>query len=106
MATINERINQWRTFILHSCTVTPVILNGTVGEAAALAMDLREHYNIFCSVVIYPVVPKGVILLRLIPTAMHSLDDVERTIQAFEAIKDKLMQGIYRNGELAAAFQE
>lgn len=86
--------------------VTPVILNGTVGEAAALAMDLREHYNIFCSVVIYPVVPKGVILLRLIPTAMHSLDDVERTIQAFEAIKDKLMQGIYRNGELAAAFQE
>jgi glycine C-acetyltransferase len=86
--------------------VTPVILNGTVGEAAALAMDLREHYNIFCSVVIYPVVPKGVILLRLIPTAMHSLDDVERTILAFEAIKDKLMQGIYRNGELAAAFQE
>ena len=86
--------------------VTPVILNGTVGEAAALAMDLREHFNIFCSVVIYPVVPKGVILLRLIPTAMHSLEDVERTIQAFEAIKDKLMQGIYRNGELAAAFQE
>ncbi len=86
--------------------VTPVILNGTVGEAAALAMDLREHFNIFCSVVIYPVVPKGVILLRLIPTAMHSLDDVERTIKAFEAIKDKLMQGIYRNGELAAAFQE
>jgi len=86
--------------------VTPVILNGTVGEAAALAMDLREHFNIFCSVVIYPVVPKGVIMLRLIPTAMHSLEDVERTIKAFEAIKDKLMQGIYRNGELAAAFQE
>lgn len=86
--------------------VTPVILNGTVGEAAALAMDLREHFNIFCSVVIYPVVPKGVIMLRLIPTAMHSVDDVERTIKAFEAIKDKLMQGIYRNGALAAAFQE
>ena len=86
--------------------VTPVILNGMVGEAAALAMDLREHFNIFCSVVIYPVVPKGVIMLRLIPTAMHSIDDVERTIKAFEAIKDKLMQGIYRNGELAAAFQE
>lgn len=86
--------------------VTPVVLNGTVGEAAALSKDLRENFNIFCSVVIYPVVPKGTIILRLIPTASHSLDDVDETIRAFEAIKDKLASGEYRNAELAAAFGE
>lgn len=86
--------------------VTPVMLNGTVGEAASLAYDLRENFNIFCSVVIYPVVPKGTILLRLIPTAMHSLEDVARTIKAFEAIKDKLKSGHYRDNELAKAFKE
>lgn len=88
-----------------SC-VTPVMLNGTVGEAASLAYDLRENFNIFCSVVIYPVVPKDTILLRLIPTASHSLEDVDRTIKAFEAIKDKLSSGHYREGELAKAFKE
>ena len=86
--------------------VTPVVLNGTVGEAATLSKDLRENFNIFCSVVIYPVVPKGTIILRLIPTASHSLEDVEETIAAFEAIHDKLASGEYRNAELAAAFGE
>lgn len=86
--------------------VTPVLLSGGVGEAAALSYDLRENYNIFCSVVIYPVVPKDVIMLRLIPTAAHSLEDVEETIKAFEAVQDKLDDGVYRKGELAAAFAE
>ena len=80
--------------------VTPVMLNGTVGEAANLAMDLRENYNIFCSVVIYPVVPKGTIILRIIPTATHSLADVEETIAAFNAIKKKLDDGYYREQHL------
>ncbi|WP_339900817.1 aminotransferase class I/II-fold pyridoxal phosphate-dependent enzyme [uncultured Cyclobacterium sp.] len=86
--------------------VTPVVLNGTVGEAATLSKDLRENYNIFCSVVIYPVVPKGMIILRLIPTAVHSLADVEETIAAFEAIKEKLSSGYYKNTELATSFGE
>lgn len=85
--------------------VTPVILSGGVGEAAALAYDLRENFSIFCSVVIYPVVPKDVIMLRLIPTAAHNLDDVEETIKAFEAVKHKLETGVYKKGEIAAAFQ-
>mgnify|MGYP001628294197 FL=1 len=86
--------------------VTPVVLNGTVGEAATLSKDLRENYNIFCSVVIYPVVPKGMIILRLIPTAVHSLADVEETIAAFEAIKEKLSSGYYKTTELATSFGE
>ena len=80
--------------------VTPVVLNGTVGEAANLTMDLRENYSIFCSVVIYPVVPKGSIILRIIPTAVHSLDDVELTITAFNAIKKKLDEGYYKEQHL------
>jgi len=76
--------------------VTPVVLDGTVGEAANLTMDLRENYNVFCSVVIYPVVPKGTIILRIIPTAVHSLEDVELTITAFNAIKKKLDEGYYK----------
>jgi len=80
--------------------VTPVILNGTVGEAANLAMDLRENYGIFCSVVIYPVVPKGTIILRIIPTVEHTLDDVEMTITAFNAIKKKLDEGYYKEQHL------
>ncbi|MDN3690277.1 aminotransferase class I/II-fold pyridoxal phosphate-dependent enzyme [Cyclobacterium jeungdonense] len=86
--------------------VTPVVLNGTVGEAATLSKDLRENYNIFCSVVIYPVVPKGMIILRLIPTAVHTLEDVKETITAFEAIKGKLISGFYKNTELATSFGE
>ncbi|MFZ6666259.1 aminotransferase class I/II-fold pyridoxal phosphate-dependent enzyme [Peijinzhouia sedimentorum] len=86
--------------------VTPVVLNGTVGEAATLSRDLRENFGIFCSVVIYPVVPKGMIILRLIPTAVHTLDDVDITIKAFEAIKEKLLSGEYKRDDLAVAFKE
>src|SRR5690554_764251 len=86
--------------------VTPVVLNGTVGEAATLSKDLRENYNIFCSVVIYPVIPKGMIILRLIPTAVHSIDDVNETIAAFEAIKEKLSSGQYKTSALATSFGE
>lgn len=86
--------------------VTPVVLNGTVGEAATLSRDLRENFGIFCSVVIYPVVPKGMIILRLIPTAVHTLEDVDITIKAFEAIKEKLLSGEYKRDDLAVAFKE
>ncbi|MEB2775465.1 pyridoxal phosphate-dependent aminotransferase family protein [Algoriphagus sp. D3-2-R+10] len=86
--------------------VTPVVLNGTVGEAAALTQDLRENYGIFCSVVIYPVIPKGMIILRLIPTAVHTLEDVEETITAFAAIKEKLTSGVYKNSEFAMSVGE
>ncbi len=75
--------------------VTPVMMNGGVMEAANMVMDLRENYKIFCSIVVYPVVPKGVILLRLIPTAMHSIEDVEITIKAFSEIKYKLENKLY-----------
>jgi len=75
--------------------VTPVMLNGTVGEATQITFDLRENYNIFCSIVTYPVVPKGVILLRLIPTAVHTLEDVAYTIKAFKEVKDKLEKHEY-----------
>ena len=75
--------------------VTPVILNGSLGEATGMVSDLREQWGIFCSVVVYPVVPKGVILLRLIPTAAHSLEDVAYTLEAFSAIASKLASGAY-----------
>jgi glycine C-acetyltransferase len=70
-------------------------LNGTIPEAANLIFDLRENYNVFCSMVVYPVVPKGIIMLRLIPTAVHTEADVEYTIQSFSSIKDKLKAGHY-----------
>jgi glycine C-acetyltransferase len=70
--------------------VTPVILNGTLNEAVNLIMDLRENFDIFCSIVVYPVIPKGIIMLRLIPTAAHSLEDVQRTLDAFSIIGAKL----------------
>ena len=76
--------------------VTPVVLNGTVPEATQITYDLRENYNIFCSIVTYPVVPKGVIILRLIPTAVHTLEDVEYTINAFADIKKKLDDKSYK----------
>lgn len=76
--------------------VTPVVLNGTMPEATNLTYDLRENFNIFCSIVAYPVIPRGQIILRLIPTAMHSIRDVEETITAFKAIKDKLDSGAYK----------
>jgi len=77
--------------------VTPVLLSGSLGEATALVVDLRERYNIFCSVVVYPVVPKDVIMLRLIPTAAHSLDDVNYTLQAFSDVAEKLHSGSYQS---------
>jgi hypothetical protein len=76
--------------------VTPVMMKGTVGEATGVVHDLRENFGIFCSVVVYPVIPKGMILLRLIPTAVHTLADVEETINAFGAIRSKLESGAYR----------
>ena len=81
--------------------VTPIFLEGDVPEAMAMVHDLRESYGIFCSIVIYPVIPKGLILLRLIPTAMHTLEDVKESIAAFSAIRDKLEKGIYKR--IAAA---
>lgn len=82
--------------------VTPVFFSGGVGEAANMAMDLRENFSIFCSVVIYPVVPKDVIMLRLIPTAVHTLDDVQETIAVFSKVKGKLDGGVYKRGEIIA----
>jgi glycine C-acetyltransferase len=82
--------------------VTPVYLTGGVGEATNLTLDLRENYGIFCSIVTYPVVPKGVILLRLIPTAIHTLEDVRYTIDSFSAIKNKLEKGEYVSEKLAS----
>ena len=78
-----------------SC-VTPVYLKGTFQEAMALVKDLRENHLIFCSIVIYPVVPKGVILLRLIPTASHNSKDIQETLEAFSIIADRLNSGIYK----------
>ena len=75
--------------------VTPIILKGDVFECANMIKDLRSEYNIFCSGVIYPVVPKGIIMLRIIPTAAHSLEDVKETITAFKEVKKKLDAGIY-----------
>jgi glycine C-acetyltransferase len=76
--------------------VTPVLMKGTVGEATGVVHDLRENFGIFCSVVVYPVIPKGMILLRLIPTAVHSLSDVKETIEAFSSIRSKLEGGAYK----------
>ena len=78
-----------------SC-VTPVYLKGSIPEAMALVQDLRENYGIFCSIVVYPVIPKGLILLRLIPTATHSLEDVDITLKAFAGIREKLENGTYK----------
>ncbi|RLD41443.1 MAG: pyridoxal phosphate-dependent aminotransferase family protein, partial [Bacteroidetes bacterium] len=83
--------------------VTPVYLKGGVPEATNLIFDLREKHDVFCSVVVYPVIPKGEILLRLIPTAVHSLEDVEYTINAFKAVKEKLDSGEYARMEMIDA---
>ncbi len=81
--------------------VTPVFLEGSVPEATALTMDLRENYSIFCSIVVYPVIPKDQIMLRIIPTAAHTLEDVEYTIKAFAEIKEKLEAGKYKSDKIA-----
>jgi len=82
--------------------VTPVFLKGNLAEATNLTFDLRENYNIFCSIVIYPVVPKDVLMLRLIPTASHTLEDVQYTIDTFVTVKKKLDAGEYQSEEMAA----
>jgi glycine C-acetyltransferase len=82
--------------------VTPVYLNGSIPEATNMIIDLRENYDVFCSMVVYPVVPKGVIILRLIPTAAHSIEDVTYTIEAFSKIVHKLKSGQYQAEKIAA----
>ncbi len=75
--------------------VTPVFLKGGLNEATNLVVDLRQNFGIFCSLVVYPVVPKDVIMLRLIPSAIHTLEDVELTLTAFDAVSEKLNSGFY-----------
>ncbi len=85
-----------------SC-VTPVYLKGSIPEAMALVKDLRENHGIFCSIVVYPVIPKGLILLRMIPTATHDLQDIEETLEAFSAIRERLENGTYKRLSAAVA---
>ncbi|MDC1355416.1 aminotransferase class I/II-fold pyridoxal phosphate-dependent enzyme [Flavobacteriaceae bacterium] len=90
-----------------SC-VTPVYLKGSIPEAMALVKDLRENHGVFCSIVVYPVIPKGLILLRLIPTSMHTIEDVDETLQAFSVIRERLEKGVYKrlSASVAAAMGE
>jgi glycine C-acetyltransferase len=88
---------------LTNTMVTPVFLKGELQEATALTMDLRENYGIFCSIVVYPVIPKGLIELRLIPTAVHTLEDVQRTLDAFSEVSDKLKSGYYKDNKFVEA---
>jgi glycine C-acetyltransferase len=76
--------------------VTPVYMKGDVPEATAMVMDLRENFGIFCSIVVYPVIPKGHIIYRLIPTAVHTDEDITRTLEAFSETKKKLDAGAYK----------
>jgi glycine C-acetyltransferase len=87
--------------VTDSC-VTPVYLNGSIPESTNLIYDLRENYNVFCSMVVYPVVPKGMIILRIIPTAVHTIEDVEYTIECFSKIVGKLKAGEYMSEKIAA----
>ena len=82
--------------------VTPVILEGGLGEATNLTLDLRENHGLFCSIVVYPVIPRGMIILRLIPTAMHTVEDVDYTIETFKKVQKKLLAGEYKSDEIAA----
>ncbi len=86
----------------NSC-VTPVYLNGSIPEAMALVKDLRENHGIFCSIVVYPVIPKGLILLRMIPTATHTMQDIQETLNAFSVIRDRLENGTYKKLSAAVA---
>lgn len=83
--------------------VTPVFLQGELQEATAITMDLRENYGIFCSIVMYPVIPKGLIMLRLIPTALHTLEDVNRTLDAYSELAEKLKKGHYKEKSTVGA---
>lgn len=86
-----------------SSPVTPVILQCDENQVAKLAIDLRENYSLFCSPVCYPVIPKGLIILRLIPTALHTLEDVDKTVKALEEIYVKLKNNEYISSEYAVA---
>lgn len=85
-----------------SC-VTPVYLKGSIPEAMALVKDLRENYGVFCSIVVYPVIPRGLILLRMIPTAAHTLEDINETLEAFATIRERLENGTYKRLSAAVA---
>jgi len=91
--------------VTNSC-VTPVYMHGSVEEAMALVYDMRENYRIFCSIVVYPVIPKGMILLRLIPTANHTMEDIEETLNAFSAVSEKLKSGAYQQAEVATLWNQ
>ena len=80
-----------------------VFLKGELLEATSLTHDLRENYGIFCSIVVYPVIPKGMIELRLIPTAVHTLEDVQRTLDAFSEVSEKLKRGYYQQNKFSSA---
>ena len=80
--------------------VTPVYMKGGVEEATAMVMDIRENYKIFCSIVVYPVIPKGHIIYRLIPTAVHTLEEIDLTLKAFSETKAKLDAGAYKVAEI------
>ena len=80
--------------------VTPVLMHGSIAEASNLLIDIRENYNLFCSIVVYPVVPKGVILLRIIPTSTHTIEDVNYTIKTFTDARKKLDEGKYASEEI------
>lgn len=82
--------------------VTPIYMKGGVEEATAMVMDLRENYGIFCSIVVYPVIPKGHIIYRLIPTSVHTQEDIEHTLDAFDETKKKLDIGLYKVAEIPA----
>ena len=88
---------------LSNTMVTPVFLEGDLFEATALTRDLRETYGIFCSIVVYPVIPKGLIMLRIIPTAAHGLEDVQKTLDAFGQMGEKLKAGYYKENKLVVA---
>lgn len=83
--------------------VTPVFLKGELNEATAVTMDLRENYGIFCSIVVYPVIPKGLMELRIIPTAAHTLEDVRVTLEAFSEVAGKLKNGYYKEQNAVTA---
>ncbi|MES2389595.1 MAG: pyridoxal phosphate-dependent aminotransferase family protein [Bacteroidota bacterium] len=82
--------------------VTPVIIPGDDTHAIGMVYDLRENFGIFCSIVIYPVIPRGLIILRITPTAGHTQEDIDRTIAAFEAVQKRLNEGAYSNVDVAA----
>ncbi len=88
--------------------ITPVYLKGSIPEAMALVKDLRENFGVFCSIVVYPVIPKGMILLRLIPTSSHTMEDIEITLNAFSSIRERLENGTYKkmSAALSAAMGE